>query len=255
VYFLLWINHRTFDEKEGAMPTTRTIFHLLSMLITLLLCGGCLSGGGDDDDGDDLVDDDADDSGTDDSYDDTVTDDDDDGQDDDSGEPFTCSWDEEGTEIPVDDDTLGDPCIECNNCHEGIPAAFQPPELSGVTLGGSTWTVSDNGEDICWVCALCYVRRLSEHSFCGYQDWRLPTIAELEGLVDTENPQQIICHDWVEDIDIRSPFKLTCGSAWSIETLPYMEGFAAKAYLYNVNNWAESEIWTSDYTNALAIRP
>lgn len=46
---------------------------------------------------------------------------------------------------------------------------------------GLMWTKTDNGRDVSWKAAMKYCRNLR---LAGYSDWRLPTVAELQGIYD-----------------------------------------------------------------------
>jgi hypothetical protein len=54
------------------------------------------------------------------------------------------------------------------------------------------WTAKDNSKDVSWKKAMKYCRNLR---LAGYSDWRLATLAELEGIYDKsvespgENPR------------------------------------------------------------------
>lgn len=46
---------------------------------------------------------------------------------------------------------------------------------------GLMWAAKDNGKDVSWHSAMKYCRKLR---LAGYSDWRLATLAELEGIYD-----------------------------------------------------------------------
>ena len=46
---------------------------------------------------------------------------------------------------------------------------------------GLTWTARGNGKDVAWKKAIKYCRKLR---LGGYSDWRLPNLAELQGIYD-----------------------------------------------------------------------
>jgi hypothetical protein len=76
-----------------------------------------------------------------------------------------------------------------------------------VTSDGLEWALASNGEDITWPEAVEYCAALS---LGGHDDWRLPTLAELERLHDAEG-------DGGEGI--RSPFVIGGCCLWSGESL------------------------------------
>ena len=76
-----------------------------------------------------------------------------------------------------------------------------------ITIDGLEWALASNGEDIKWPEAVKYCAALS---LAGHDDWRLPTLAELEGLHDPDS----------EDGEgIRSPFVIGDCCLWSGESL------------------------------------
>ena len=63
------------------------------------------------------------------------------------------------------------------------PEAAEAPITWTDPATGIMWTGKDNGEDIDWDQAMAYCRDLN---LGGFSDWRLPTMAELEGIYDLE---------------------------------------------------------------------
>lgn len=49
---------------------------------------------------------------------------------------------------------------------------------------GLMWAQADNGEAISWEDALAYARAANAEGYLGHDDWRLPDIKELQGIVD-----------------------------------------------------------------------
>ena len=52
---------------------------------------------------------------------------------------------------------------------------------------GLMWSQFDSGLALTWEGALAWVQEKNQESFLGYSDWRLPTIKELQGIVDYSN--------------------------------------------------------------------
>jgi hypothetical protein len=69
------------------------------------------------------------------------------------------------------------------------------------------WAVATNGKDLKWPEAVDYCKGLE---LAGHDDWRLPTLAELESLHDPEAPG---------GEDIRSPLSIGGCCLWSGESL------------------------------------
>jgi hypothetical protein len=54
---------------------------------------------------------------------------------------------------------------------------------------GLMWSQADNGEAISWEAALAFAQTANAESYLGHDDWRLPNIKELQGIVDyTRSP-------------------------------------------------------------------
>jgi hypothetical protein len=83
------------------------------------------------------------------------------------------------------------------------------PEAAARTIAsdGLEWAPATNGEDITWPEAVEYCAALS---LAGHDDWRLPTLAELEALYDPESEG---------GEGIRSPFAIGGCCLWSSVSL------------------------------------
>jgi len=81
------------------------------------------------------------------------------------------------------------------------------PETQTITIGSLEWALASNGEDIKWPEAVDYCAELS---LAGHDDWRLPTLAELEALHDPAGEG---------GESIRSPFVIGDCCLWSGESL------------------------------------
>lgn len=95
-----------------------------------------------------------------------------------------------------------------------------------ITLDSLEWAPASNGEDIKWPEAVEYCAALS---LAGHDDWRLPTLAELEALHDA---------DAEGGEGIRSPFVIGSCCLWSSESLvdrPAEDGdeIAGRAEMYH----------------------
>jgi len=49
---------------------------------------------------------------------------------------------------------------------------------------GLMWAQADSGEGMDWEQALVYVQQMNAENYLGYNDWRLPNVKELQGIVD-----------------------------------------------------------------------
>lgn len=59
-------------------------------------------------------------------------------------------------------------------------AAPPPP----VVDTGLTWSQNDSGRGMKWEDALGWAQQKNAEKFCGHDDWRLPSVKELQSLVD-----------------------------------------------------------------------
>jgi len=124
----------------------------------------------------------------------------------------------------------------------------------GATINGKTWTVCDNGKDICQYCAECLAWQLSFNSFCGYSDWRLPTIAELSSIYNTDYSTSFNCLSNYHILYILPPILLSCNHVWSSEILPD-EIISAKYFNFVYGEEYQGNRDVVLDLRALAIRP
>jgi len=93
---------------------------------------------------------------------------------------------------------------------------------------GVMWAQTDNQGDIDWNQANLWVKYTFPYAIkAQYDDWRLPTVAELQSLYvhDKKNKGfETDCGQWVK---IVPDIKLSCGWVWSSKTS------AIQAYLFN----------------------
>ncbi len=84
------------------------------------------------------------------------------------------------------------------------------------------WAKYDNQGDITWHEA----KKYCEHIILSkYEDWRMPTIKELETLYDpSERGYKTICGNWVK---VNPAIQLSCGWVWARDAL------TITAYAYN----------------------
>lgn len=93
-----------------------------------------------------------------------------------------------------------------------------------VVLGGVEWAMETNGAYIPWPDGVSYCEELE---LDGHDDWRLPSLAELEGLYDADAPAKI-----------REPFGTDACCLWSNESLvdrpaPDMDEIAGAPGMYH----------------------
>jgi hypothetical protein len=91
-------------------------------------------------------------------------------------------------------------------------ASAQSSDAEGIeVIGELMWALETNGESVPWTDANAYCETL-EHA--GHEDWRLPTLAELESLYDPSAGARG---------RIRTPFELEDCCAWSGTDLNELE--------------------------------
>ena len=98
---------------------------------------------------------------------------------------------------------------------------------------GLMWSKTDNNGDINWIQAEKWVKYTFPLTFeKNYDNWRLPTLMELQSLVvkDTkEKGYETDCAQWVK---ITPQIRLSCGWIWTSEVSPQ----APSARIFNFNN-------------------
>jgi hypothetical protein len=85
--------------------------------------------------------------------------------------------------------------------------AAEPGPDETVTFNGLQWALQTNGSDIRWPDAIDYCANLA---LAGHNDWRLPTMAELESLYDPDS---------ADGHGVRSPIIIDTCCLWSDESL------------------------------------
>lgn len=103
------------------------------------------------------------------------------------------------------------------------------------------WASEDNGSDILWRQAKLWLKQTYQKQINSrYQDWRLPTIMELQSLV-VEDPE---FEGYVSDcgfrVKIDPRFRISCTLIWSSETalgLPLLFNFSlGNAFAADLND-------------------
>ncbi len=87
------------------------------------------------------------------------------------------------------------------------PGAPSSPSKPTLVIDGLEWAAGTNGADIPWPAAVEYCDTLE---LAGHDDWRLPMLAELEGLHEADAPG---------GEGIRAPFTIGGCCLWSGESL------------------------------------
>ena len=98
---------------------------------------------------------------------------------------------------------------------------------------GIMWSKTDNNGDINWIQAEKWVQYTFPLTLeKNYDNWRLPTLKELDSLVvkDTQNKgYETDCGQWVK---ITPQIRLSCGCIWTSEVSPQ----APAARIFNFDN-------------------
>ena len=77
------------------------------------------------------------------------------------------------------------------------------------------WAAKDNGSDINWAAAKVYCEN---YRGGGYNDWRMPTLDELEELYDERNPRPAKCSDGDNIRFATGLIDISCFYLWASET-------------------------------------
>lgn len=92
------------------------------------------------------------------------------------------------------------------------------------------WAKTDNQGDIDWKQANRWVKYTFPYTIkAQYDDWRLPTLAELQSLYVHDKKYKGYETDCGQRVRIVSDIQLTCGWVWTSETS------AIQAYIFNFN--------------------
>jgi len=116
------------------------------------------------------------------------------------------------------------------------------------TKTGLMWAQTDNMGHITWHDAKLYCEYviLSEHN-----DWRMPTIKELESLFDDSlDGRETICGHKVKSAP---QVELSCGFVWSSEILDVAGGYAVSAKAYNYSKGYQFSSRMSQYRGYRAL--
>lgn len=99
---------------------------------------------------------------------------------------------------------------------------------------GLMWANSDNQGDIDWKQALRWVKYTFPDTVgTRYDDWRMPTLAELQTLVNADKSfrgYETDCGQWVRLVTDR--IRLSCGWVWTADT----DAIAPAAKVFNFDN-------------------
>jgi hypothetical protein len=102
---------------------------------------------------------------------------------------------------------------------------------------GLMWSNTDNNGDINWIQAQKWTRYTFPYTLPKtYDNWRLPTLAELKSISVTDKNYagyETDCGQWVRTIP---QIHLSCGWVWTSETDP----IAPTARIFNFNNVSSS---------------
>ncbi|MBU0767638.1 MAG: DUF1566 domain-containing protein [Proteobacteria bacterium] len=95
---------------------------------------------------------------------------------------------------------------------------------------GVMWAKTDNQGDINWKQAGLWIKYTFPYTIkAKYDNWRLPTLAELESLYIKEKKIKGYETDCGQRVKIASVIKLSCGWVWTSETS------AIQAFIFNFN--------------------
>lgn len=101
---------------------------------------------------------------------------------------------------------------------------------------GLTWTKGDSGKGMNWEAALAWVQQKNAEKFLGHADWRLPTIKELQSIVDYSRAPDVTKSPAIDPVFSCTPIKNEHGDAdwgyyWSGTTHAGMHGAADANYI------------------------
>jgi hypothetical protein len=118
---------------------------------------------------------------------------------------------------------------------------------------GLMWSQADNSGDISWPQAEKWVLFTFPYTIGKqFDDWRLPTLAELQSLADERKGQPGYETDCGQRVKLLAPIRLSCGWVWTSET----DASAPTAEVFNFNKFYHYKVrkaHTRGY-RALAVR-
>ena len=124
------------------------------------------------------------------------------------------------------------------------------------TTTGLIWTKKDNGSDVNWSQASDYCTKLQ---LAGYNDWRLPTIEELEGIYDPSISAQAALYPSEDaSVHVKGNLMLT-GWDWSSPQEQYPRSLRPGGRFFHFDQTVEHEssrapLVFSDGMRALCVR-
>lgn len=100
------------------------------------------------------------------------------------------------------------------------------------TKTGLIWAAKGNGKDINWENGKSYCEN---YRGGGYDDWRMPTIEELQGLYDENKGYPVDCHPAKANVHLTRLIQVSCYFVWS----PKIKEGGDRALLFNFRNGRE----------------
>ncbi len=115
---------------------------------------------------------------------------------------------------------------------------FQDNRDGTITDGATAlmWSKSDSGQGYNWQDALAWVQRKNAEKFLGHDDWRLPSVKELQSLVDYTRSPETTHSPAIEPVFNCTTFTNEAGKAdfpcyWSATTHLGFQGGGAAMYV------------------------
>jgi hypothetical protein len=148
----------------------------------------------------------------------------------------------------TDDDATDDDSVDDDAADDDADDDASPDCTQTVVRGNLEWSMCDNGADTTHDDAASWVAHLE---LGGKNDWRLPTIQELQALYDESREIATDCYIPAHIVD---PFVLTCVWVWSSGTVIISGEQMAMAFGFSHGSTAP---WGGDVSSrmrALAVR-
>ena len=149
----------------------------------------------------------------------------------------------------------------CAQTPTSDPSQAEETQVRGYWVDPATklmWAGKDNGRDVSWKKAMKYCRDLR---LAGYADWRLATLAELEGIYDKDAESPGLMgpsgKGTVATWHVKGNLFLT-GDHWSSSQIPDDRGRpSGYAWRYDFNegrSFGGDELWFFTNKRALCVR-
>jgi hypothetical protein len=145
----------------------------------------------------------------------------------------------------------------CAQTPTSDPSQAEETQVRGYWVDPATklmWAGKDNGRDVSWKKAMKYCRDLR---LAGYADWRLATLAELEGIYDKDAESPGLDGQGASTWHVKGNLFLT-GNQWSserqVDDRGHPSGYGWRFDFNEGQSFDGDELWFATFKRALCVR-